>query len=302
MEERRGRKFQPFFGIAVLFCLVSMVLEVEKLINLPALYMATAGEVTNDTNENHQQTKPPGSHLNLIQIGANDGVENNVDEVTKILNNPDSKAILVEGSPSVFKLLTTNVKAKYDPTLQRIAVLNALVCEEGEKKVFYSVDVPKMMQASKTENYKLPHWVEYQLSSLEKSSIRRGVRGFLRGREGRKHFTNVTANDLIVEEMLDCVSFESIFSKASFGPGEVDVLAIDVEGFDAPVMLESFKLPGLEPNLIIFEFKITIDIFKNEFNEVMDTLSRRGYITNCEKSESGDWRCHGGQDVIARKS
>ena len=169
--------------------------------------------------------------------------------------------------------------------------------------MFYSVDVPKMMKACQTKKCSLPHWVEYQLSSLEKSSILAGVNEFLNKKGGRKQFANITADVVITEELLDCVSFQSILSKAPFDPEEADVLAIDVEGFDAPVMLESFKLPGLEPDLIIFEWKSTIKFFKKEFNEVMDTLSRRGYKLNCEKSESsGDWGCHrGGQDVIAHK-
>ena len=47
----------------------------------------------------------------------------------EILKSPESKAMLVEGSPSVFKLLTINVKSWYDQTLQRIALLNTLMCE-----------------------------------------------------------------------------------------------------------------------------------------------------------------------------
>lgn len=75
---------------------------------------------------------------------------------------------------------------------------------------------------------------------------------------------------------------------------EVEVLAVDVEGYDAQVVLESFKVQGFELDLVIFEWKIAIQLFKNKFNEVMETLHRRVYITNCKRPESGDWACHGG--------
>jgi len=255
---------------------------------------------------------------NLIQIGANDGVKGNNDEVQKFLRHPHTKAILVEGSPSVFKLLTKNIKKLYDPSLQRIIPVNALVCKEGQKMLFYSVDTQKLKQASTSSTINLPHWVEYQLASLEKTSILTGLKYYLL-QKSKQFQKNVNAEEFIVKEYMNCVSFQQILAISSMAAKEIQVLAIDVEGYDANIMIESFKVPGLEPNLIIFEWKSTINLFPKEFNLVMETLHERGYTTNCKQVESdtksnslrvndagSDWSCGGklggGQDVYARKT
>jgi len=260
----------------------------------------------NVTLTQQNQTKDP--YLNLLQIGANDGVTGNNNDVMNILKNPQSKAILVEGSPSVFKLLTKTVKDNYDKSLNRIVPFSALICEEGTKMLFYSLDTEKLKKASNSSN--LPHWVEYQLASLKKDSILSGLDFYLKSAIQRGHFEqNTNAEDYIVEEYMDCVSFETILANSPMRIEEVQVLAIDVEGYDANVMLESFKVPELQPNLIIFEFKSAVKLFPKEFNRVIETLHNRGYSSNCRKfirtidaENKSDWKCGPGQDVYAYKN
>ena len=98
----------------------------------------------------------------------------------------ESHAVLVEESPSVFQLLTKSVHEEFDPTLKRIMPLNALICEEGQHKVFYGDDVDKLKAANVTRNLSLPHWVEYQISSLERKSTLQGLNRYFR--EARRHF------------------------------------------------------------------------------------------------------------------
>ena len=243
--------------------------------------------------------------LNLIQIGANDGIKGNNKQVMRILNHADSRAILVEGSPSVFPLLTHNIQTKFDPSLTRIVPFQALVCEEGETKTFYILDASRFKAAinATNTNFALPHWVEYQLASLDKESIQNGVAFYIKTVLKKQH--SIQAEDFIIEESLKCVSFSTILTQSSMRPEEVNVLAVDVEGYDAHVILESFKMPHLEPDIIIFEHKSAMNLFPTEFNEVMKVLEQRGYQTNCNQSKSSggnpSWVCSDKQDVWARK-
>jgi hypothetical protein len=50
-----------------------------------------------------------GSGQILIQIGANDGKKCSVKIVKDVLDSKKSRAVLVEGNPSVFQLLEQNV-------------------------------------------------------------------------------------------------------------------------------------------------------------------------------------------------
>lgn len=125
--------------------------------------------------------------------------------------------------------------------------LNALVCEDGHTKTFYSVDTDKLRAAaSTTGTLKLPHWVEYQIGSLAKASALRGLSSYL-SNSGRRHFASINAEDFLREEQLECVSLLGILERAGMQAEEVEVLAVDVEGYDAHVVLGSFDVPGLEP-------------------------------------------------------
>ena len=151
----------------------------------------------------------------------------------------ESHAVLVEESPSVFQLLTKSVHEEFDPTLKRIMPLNALICEEGQHKVFYGDDVDKLKAANVTRNLSLPHWVEYQISSLERKSTLQGLNRYFR--EARRHFPETVASEVFLkEDLLDCVSFETILAKSNMRAERVNVLAVDVEGFDPHVLLQSF--------------------------------------------------------------
>ena len=229
-------------------------------------------------------------YLTMIQIGANDGIQGNDAEVMKVLENPKSRAILVEGSPSVFRLLRKNIRERFDPTLRRIVPLNALVCEEGRTVEFHSPDVDKLMKASTTKDLQLPHWVQYQLSSLDRRTVRDGLSYYLR-KEGKHFFdANATrAEDFVTTEALACASFDAILAEAPlFRAQEVQLLAVDVEGHEVHVLLESFKVEGLEPALILFEVKSGKKMYPREFDRAMDILrDERGYMSSCRKRDAG---------------
>lgn len=277
----------PYFSIAAT---QQDVLAISENNNNKAADHSKSAGGAGQSNASHHHT-----YTKLIQIGANDGVQGNVEIVKKILNDPKSKAALVEGNPSIFSLLTKNIKEKYDQSLERIVPVNGLVCEKGKRITFNLVDTDKLSRVFLKEEL-LPHWVRYQISSLDKESTVAGIAHYLK-KKGQGHLNN--ASDFVVEKKMDCISFEQIIDKVRIAAEEVEVLAIDTEGYDAIIMLESFKVVGLLPQIIIFEWKSAIKLYPKEFSDVLDTLKKRGYMFNCEKGEEGWKPCTGGQDVIA---
>lgn len=255
------------------------------------------GAVTMKAHSSKIAKKPHGNGQILIQIGANDGKQGNVKIVKDILESENSRAVLVEGNPSVFQLLEQNVIFMYDDTLKRIIPMNALVCEKGQTLPFFIVDDQKLESEIKIR--RLPHWVRYQISSLNRESIESGLAYFFR----IKQLTKTHNIDYYIKiQKIDCTSVEDIMSSHDIDAAEVDVVAIDTEGYDAHIMLQILKVANLKPHTIIFEYKSAINLYPIEFEEVMKGLESRGYITNCPEimgSSGGQRKCKDQQDVIA---
>jgi len=144
------------------------------------LYVQTTSTTASSLRSSHEENqeflakKSESSQTKttkLIQIGANDGIKGNVKMVDQILRSSSSEAVLVEGNPALFDLLTQNIKKHYDTTAQRIRPLNALICKEGSDTMpFYVVDIAKLEKRLPTQT-SIPHWVRYQISSLNKQSV-----------------------------------------------------------------------------------------------------------------------------------
>jgi len=254
------------------------------------------GAVTMKAHSSKEAKKPHGSGQILIQIGANDGKKGNVKIVKDILDSKNSRAVLVEGNPSVFQLLEQNIISMYDDTLKRIIPMNALVCEKGQTLPFFIVDDQKLESETKTI---LPHWVKYQISSLNRQSVVSGLAYFFLLNQLTKTYN---IDDYIKIQKIDCTSVEDIMSSHDIDAAEVDVVAIDTEGYDAHIMLQILKVANLKPHTIIFEYKSAINLYPIEFEEVMKGLESRGYITNCPEimgSSGGQRKCKDQQDVIA---
>ena len=147
-----------------------------------------------------------------------------------------------------------------------------------------------------------PHWLKYQLSSLEKDSITGGVRGFLKARKRKE-----SPEKYIAEKKIECVPFARIISKYSVvGPEDVDVLAIDVEGFDAKILSEALDVPGLLPGVIVFEQKIVASLFPSELQAILTRLEQNGYSTgDCKRANTGDasgpFKCQEADVIAVRK-
>ena len=160
-------------GAALLILQASFSLENETVNNLERLMMSTKDTSTEET-------------IHLIQIGANDGsLKGNDHTVRKILAHNDTHAILVEANPQIYPKLLETVQTTYKGS-SRITPVNALICPESETKTFFVVD----HEAIDKDFKRPPHWLKYQLSSLEKDSITGGVQLFLNKKKGKNHPKN----------------------------------------------------------------------------------------------------------------
>jgi FkbM family methyltransferase len=89
----------------------------------------------------------------------------------------------------------------------------------------------------------------------------------------------------IVEEKVSCRTLASIYQEAKFS--RLDLLAIDVEGFDFEVVKQIDGLPHL-PKMIYFEHR---HLSESDYQSALAFLKHRGYRTeNPEQGDTFAWR------------
>lgn len=141
------------------------------------------------------------SFFNIVQVGAMDGKTN--DPLFKIVNlfPAEIRLLAIEADETCFKDLKINYK-----NFKNVYCVNKLI-GNGEKQKFYTEENAK---------HKLRG-----LSSLEISSISKRV--------DKK---NIVCNEIQSYKLLDVINSIDSFKK-------IDLLQIDVEGYDDKIILES---------------------------------------------------------------
>jgi len=152
--------------------------------------------------------------FSFIEIGANDG--RHVDPVYRYVRNPGWKGLLVEPHPITFKKLEENYRGIEGMTLENAAITET----DGSIKLFAfdSTDLHAGM-----------------LASLNRDLVRfngDGVRG------------------KIQEFDVPSLSVKSLLAK--HGIREFDLLQIDTEGYDYPILMQ-FLDGGVLPRIVHFE-------------------------------------------------
>jgi hypothetical protein len=275
------------FGVVLLFSICVTFSYFVSLMNIMSLLASSKESATSFTPSSpprrdgiiHQQEDdlPIPIQTRLVQIGANDGSNSgNDDTIRKLLSAKSTHALLVEPNPQVFEMLKSTIATEYNNATTRIKPMNALVCPKGADLTFFVVHNEKLV-----EDYpNAPHWVRYQLSSLNLESVITGIRGFLsQMRKGGK-FKGSRARTYIQNVTIACTPFLAVLEQGGFAPRDVDVLAVDTEGYDAKVVTNALQVPGFLPRTIIFEVKgLPVD----ERDALLDILEERGYSTDCPK-------------------
>jgi FkbM family methyltransferase len=160
----------------------------------------------------------------FLQIGANDGVTG--DPIHQLVKRHLWKGILVEPVPYLFEKLKKN----YANLASNLIFENVAISNESEKRIIYYIS---------DEKNELPTWAK-GLNSFNKTHILWQER----------NFPNI--GEYIKEESIDCVSLKELLNRNSVD--EVNLLLIDVEGYDYDILKQLDSIPEL-PDVVIYEHK-----------------------------------------------
>jgi FkbM family methyltransferase len=183
--------------------------------------------------------------VNIIQVGANDGLEG--DYMNQLVALPKSKSILIEPSPYTFSMLQETYKDKPNISLVNKAIVDV---ETIASRIFYFLEPKKGIPFD--NQYTL--WSSFNLDHLKK--FRGAVQNF---------------DDLLAEKEVPCCTINRLFQESNFG--NLDILATDTEGFDFHI-INSINFDLFIPKLILFEH---YHIAKPQLGELLSKLEQKGY-------------------------
>jgi FkbM family methyltransferase len=187
-----------------------------------------------------------GEMITVLQVGACDGVTN--DPICHHVAKGFARAILVEPNPLAFVRLQKNYTGVRNVTLIQAAIGE----QDGEAHLY---------RAKKTEKMESEVDLTLQLASFY--------------REHLEH--HVKKPDEIERITVPCRSLSSLV--AELGLTNIDLLQIDVEGFDAAVVRMALKMPVL-PNCINFEHR---HLKPADRRPLFDLLEANGYLLSYDE-------------------
>ena len=156
----------------------------------------------------------------LIQIGANDGKR--FDEISKFIkNNNELKAVLVEPVKKYFEQLKENYK-----DLKNVRFENSAISKNNEVNFLYCVKDRFL------ENY------QDHVKGINSNEI--------------QHLLNHNVKKSHIEKIkVETLTFKNLIKK--YDLTEIDLLYIDVEGYDDKIVLDFLDNSHLRP-ILIFEY------------------------------------------------
>lgn len=158
----------------------------------------------------------------VLQIGAGDGLHG--DFLHSWLKNSLCKALLLEPVAHVYKSLCQNYSHKLNIQCERFAISN----RDATHELYRIGD----MQG-------LPWWAD-QLATFSRNVIL----------SHRSQIPDI--DERIITETVECLTMRTLVQR--FSIRKISLLAVDTEGFDANVIIQTINC-GLLPDLILFEHK-----------------------------------------------
>lgn len=181
--------------------------------------------------------------LFFIEIGANDGVSN--DPVWPFVRDFQWSGLMIEPIPHVYEALAKNYSG-----FPGVKCINAAVSQSDGDATIYTV----RMEGSSFDK-------AHQFSTFRKEVLL----------SQQRNVANIA--DLIVETRVPTLSFETLLRDHVPAGRTVDVLQIDVEGFDAEV-IRMIDFAKLKPTLIHYEH---CNLSKSDQVDCADRLAAQGY-------------------------
>jgi FkbM family methyltransferase len=171
----------------------------------------------------HFACRHPDKDVTLMGIGAFDGASN--DPAVEVMALHGWSGVLVEPQREPFKAL-----AKLYENRPGVQVFNVAIAEEDSLRTLFMIE----------PSPELPTWTQ-EIASFDKAHVLK-ANGYL-----PRH---VKVEDRIVEQPVECWSFDTLFDRA--GITHVDVLQIDAEGYDLE-LLRCFDIPRRLPAIVNYE-------------------------------------------------
>jgi FkbM family methyltransferase len=157
----------------------------------------------------------------VLQIGANDGVEN--DPIHKLVLSRGWYLCAVEPMPRPFQRLQTNYR-----DMRTVTCLQCAVGHVDGETTLYTLASPRA------------HSVDDHLSSFSIDVL-------------RKHWRSIPdLEQRITTQIVKCLTFDSVVRQSSLH--EIDMLQIDTEGYDYEIIKMAFNA-GLFPPILAFEWQ-----------------------------------------------
>ena len=181
----------------------------------------------------------------FVQIGAHNGVTSDP-FLTNVVSSP-WHCLLVEPPPKQFSILESIYS-----NFERIVCCNTAIGATDSTVTMYSVreDIPD-----------LPYWAS-QLASLRREVL-------------LSHADQIPGlAELTVAQEIPSLTLPTLVARHAWP--RIDLLAIDVEGYDFEIVKQIDGLPSL-PSFIYYEHR---HLSREDWRASLDFLARRGYVTH----------------------
>jgi FkbM family methyltransferase len=207
------------------------------------------------------------SPITFLQIGANDGFI--YDPLQKFIKRDNWSGVMLEPQPHVFYEFLVKIHAKRP---EIIPVNAALSLSDGKTKL-YTIAFSKERWATGLSSFNKELLLEkFRDGTIAKKAAKEGIP------------LPESEKDWIEEIEIDAISPKTLIKK--FGGKNIDLLAIDTEGFDFEI-LKMLDLKSMNPTVIIYEEEHFDEETKKSCKEYVE---RQGYSYH-----------KAGRDVYAKK-
>jgi FkbM family methyltransferase len=199
----------------------------------------------------------------VIQVGANDGI--NHDPIHKFVKRDKWKGLLIEPQPDVFRYQLFPLYLRDEGVFME----NIAISDKISLMDMYKISFTRERWATGLTTFHKP--------TLQ-AKVDRGDVDIIAKRKNIK--VPAKKEDYIDEVKVECKTFE--FLRAKYQIDEVDVLQIDVEGFDFEV-IKLYDLTKNKPKVIVFESR---HLGGEEYAETERYFMENGFTLKRVKGDS----------------
>ena len=191
--------------------------------------------------------------FDVIQIGANDGITH--DPIHKFIKRDQWKGVLLEPQSLVF----TQYLSKIYKRDKGIHTLCAAISAEDSSRKIYKIGFSDMRWAT-------------GLASFNKENVEKAFSSGLVEKQCKKYNIDLPdPGEYIVSEEIITIKPETLMNQ--YNISKIDLLQIDVEGFDYEV-IRLFDIERFKPKVIIFE---NSHLSAQDMNSCINLLKKNKY-------------------------